>query len=202
MKKNIALIFLFISNTIFLYAQNDWELSRDENQIKVYTRKDKNSKFKSVKVECNVAGTIEKLVTILKNVDGNLRWVYNTKHTQSVRTISLNEFIYYAETSLPWPLRNRDVVIDMLFNRDSSGKMLTVKATGMQGEVGEKDGIVRIPYFNGLWEVSAADDGHIIIHYVLAVDPGGSVPAWAYNMFVTKGPYNTFKNLSELLQKE
>ena len=190
------LIFL---KTIFLFAQSEWELSKEGNGIKVYTSSTDSSKFKSVKVEGIFSGTIEKLISILKNVDGNIKWVYNTRQTHTVRIVNSNEFIYYAETSLPWPLRNRDVVINMLFNKES-GQSLTVKATGLQGEVENKNEIVRIPYFNGLWQATAIDSNHLTIHYILTVDPGGSIPAWAYNKFVTKGPFNTFNNLAALLK--
>ena len=185
-----------------LSAQNDWKLSREGNGIKVYTQKMAESKYKSVKVECNLAGSIEKLTRILKTVDGNVKWVYNTKRTYSIRNVSNNEFIYYAETALPWPLTNRDMVINMLFNNDSMGKKLLVKATGLKGEVPKNDNIIRIPFFDGLWNVTATDNAHISIIYTLSIDPGGSIPAWAYNKFVAKGPYNTFNNLAALLKAE
>ncbi len=197
-KKIVALITILIW-AMPVVAQSEWQLSREGSGIKVYTRKEGNAAFKSVKVECNFTGSIDKLIAILKTVDGNKKWVYNTKQTHTVKNISGNEFIYYAETSLPWPLRNRDVVINMLFDNDSLHKTLTVKATGVQGHVDQQEGIVRIPYFNGLWQVAATGDTHISIHYILSVDPGGSIPAWAYNKFVAKGPYKTFLNLSELL---
>ena len=199
MKRNALLAAFCCLQAIALPAQDGWQLSREGNDIKVYTKKAANSNFKSVKVECILTGTIERLVAILKNVDGNKKWVYNTKLTRLIRTVSNNEFIYYAETSLPWPLSNRDMVINMLFSMDSAHKTLSVKATGITDEEETKNGIVRIPYFNGLWEVAATDDTHIRISYTLSVDPGGSVPAWAYNKFVSKGPYNTFNNLAQLL---
>jgi hypothetical protein len=198
MKTKTLLLFLLISNHLF--CQDEWELSREGNGIKVYTGKKNNSVFKSVKVDCTLEGTIDKLVTVLKNVDGNNHWVYSTKQTYLVKNTSDSEFIYYAETSLPWPLRNRDMVINMLFEKTAAGNQLTVKATGVKDEAPEQDGKVRVPYFNGLWEVTRADDNHITIHYQLSVDPGGSVPAWAYNMFVSKGPYKTFNNLAGLLK--
>ncbi len=202
MKKNIFLFLFYLIPTDFVFAQNEWKLSREGNGIKVYTQKMEDSKFKSVKVECNFSGTIDKLVAILKNVDGNIKWVYNTRRTYSIKTISNNEFIYYAETTLPWPLANRDVVINMLFNKDSMNKTLLVKATGIKDETTTKNNIVRIPYFNGLWLVASTDETHIHISYTLSVDPGGSIPAWAYNKFVSKGPYNTFNNLAALLKDE
>ena len=194
------MIFLLL-NCLHGFCQQTWELSKEGNGIKVYTGKMSNSNFKSVKVECTLEGTIDKLVAILKNVDGNNHWVYNTKQTHLVKNISDHEFIYYAETSLPWPLQNRDMLINMLFDKNMISTTLTVKQTGMKDQAPEQDGKVRVPYFNGLWEVAQADEKHITIHYQLAVDPGGSVPSWAYNMFVSKGPYKTFNNLAKLLKE-
>lgn len=200
MKTKLFLLLFFTVDALCLFCQPEWELSKEGDGIKVYTAKMNNSGFKSVKVECVMEGTIEKLVTVLKNVDGNNHWVYNTKQTHLVKNISDNEFVYYAETSLPWPLRNRDMVINMLFEKNDQGNQLTVKATGVKDQEPEKDGKVRVPYFDGLWEVTQTDAAHITINYRLSVDPGGSVPAWAYNMFVSKGPYKTFNNLAGLLK--
>jgi hypothetical protein len=41
----------------------------------------------------------------------------------------------------------------------------------------------------------------INIIYIFEAEPGGSLPAWLANMFADKGPYESFKNLSELLKK-
>ena len=199
MKTTMLLLLLFFNNILF--CQDQWELSKEGNNIKVYTGKISNSSFKSVKVDCTMEGTIDKLIAVLKNVDGNNHWVYNTKQTHMIKNISDQEFIYYAETSLPWPLRNRDMAINMLFDKNALGNQLTVKATGVKDAAPEQNGKVRVPYFNGLWEVTQTDEKHIAIHYQLSVDPGGSVPAWAYNMFVSKGPYKTFNNLAALLKE-
>ncbi len=201
MKTKTLLLIFFTLHCLYVFCQDEWELSKEGNGIKVYTGKMNQSSFKSVKVDCMMEGTIDKLVAVLKNVDANNHWVYNTKQTYMVKNVSDQEFIYYAETSLPWPLRNRDMVINMLFEKNVAGNQLTVKATGVKEEAPEQDGKVRVPYFNGLWEVTQADEKHISIHYQLSVDPGGSVPSWAYNMFVSKGPYKTFSNLAELLRR-
>jgi START domain len=200
MKITLVLLILFTLPYGNIFCQDGWELSKEGNGIRVYTGTMNHSSFKSVKVDCFLEGTIDKLINVLKNVDGNSHWVYNTKQTHLVKNISDNEFIYYAETSLPWPLRNRDMAINMLFEKDNGGNTLTVKATGVKEAAPEQEGKVRVPYFNGLWEVSRVDEKHITIHYQLSVDPGGSVPSWAYNMFVSKGPYKTFNNLAELLK--
>jgi hypothetical protein len=41
----------------------------------------------------------------------------------------------------------------------------------------------------------------ISIVYIFDAEPGGSLPAWVVNMFTDKGPYESFKKLSELLKR-
>ena len=41
----------------------------------------------------------------------------------------------------------------------------------------------------------------ISIVYIFEVEPGGSLPAWVVNMFADKGPYETFKKLSDMLKR-
>ncbi len=199
--KKILLISLAVAYNFTLVAQNDWKLSKDNNGIKVYSKKEDDAKFKSVKVVCDIEGTIDKLITVLKNISNNKNWVYNTKQSYIIKNVTGNEIIYYEETGLPWPLNNRDVVINMRFNRDDVHKTLTIEANGLQGQPEVKKGNVRLGYFKGIWQITTKDSKHINITYLLTIDPGGSVPAWAYNLFLSTGPYNTFNNLAEQLKK-
>jgi hypothetical protein len=41
----------------------------------------------------------------------------------------------------------------------------------------------------------------IHINYEVEVDPGGSIPGWIANMFVDKGPFETFSNLAKKLKE-
>jgi hypothetical protein len=43
--------------------------------------------------------------------------------------------------------------------------------------------------------MTAIGNNTIKIDYVVQFDPSGSVPAWLTNMFVTKGPMETFEKL-------
>lgn len=182
-------------------AQSDWSLSTDDNGIKVYTRKSDSSDFKSVKVEAVFTGTCDKLTKIIMGVGNNINWVYHTKTNHIIKNISANELIYYEETSLPWPMRNRDQAVRIRLYSDSINHTLKITTLGEPNDIPLTSGIVRVPYFFGLWQVKALNSTQISIEYYLNVDPGGSIPAWISNMFVAKGPYETFVNLSQLLQQ-
>jgi len=198
--KNLFLVFFF-ALAVKASAQQGWELSKDKNDIKVYTRKTDSSDFKSVKVEAVFTGSCEKLAGILMGVDKNIKWVYNTKSLHLIQRFNANELIYYAETSLPWPMRNRDQAIRINLFPDSINHALKITTVGEPKAIPETKGIVRVPYFLGVWQVKEIANKEISIEYYLNVDPGGSIPAWISNMFVAKGPYETFINLSKLLKQ-
>jgi hypothetical protein len=49
----------------------------------------------------------------------------------------------------------------------------------------------------GIWNVTTISSKIIHLEYILAVNPGGSVPAWILNIFATRGPMETFERLKE-----
>ena len=160
-----------------------------------------STKFKRVKVECETKGTLARLDSILQAVENNKNWVYSTKTAYRIKTNSKKDFIYYAESAMPWPLENRDVVIHMLFNSDSIANMLFVTASGEPDGFPRKTNIVRLPHFQGRYVATQKTSNQLNILYYLEIDPGGNTPAWLVNMFVAKGPYETFSKLATMLQR-
>lgn len=182
--------------------QANWKLTRDKDNIKIYTAKDDASGFKRIKVEAVMEGTLQKLVAVLMDVSNNKQWVYNTKQSYIIDRRDAKEIVYYAETALPWPLSNRDMVIKMSFDLDTINHKLKVLAVGMPDSLPVKKGLVRIQKFRAAWNVQYDGTGKIRIDYFLAVNPGGNIPAGISNMFVAKGPFETFSNLSKVLKNK
>ena len=63
-----APLLLFLSFLLFHVAarcQEDWNLEKDKNGIKVFTRKTPNFKFDELKVECEFEGRISQLAAVL-----------------------------------------------------------------------------------------------------------------------------------------
>lgn len=199
MKKKLYLIVGLILIGWAANAQAKWELAKDKNGIKVYTSVDGLSQFKSIKVEAVMDGTLEKLINLLMNPASNKNWIYGTKESYMLRNGNNNDYLSYTETAVPWPASNRDIPINMQMTRDVKTGKLHVTAKGLPNAIPVKKGIVRIPFFNSWWKVQA-NKNKLIIEYFLEVDPGGSVPAWINNLFVAKGPYETFSKLAILMR--
>ena len=199
--RRINLILLFSLFSTLAFSQYNWKLEKDKEGIKVFTSDVTNSAFKAIKVECTLAGSYAKLLSILPRVSDFSDWISNTKLTKLVRQNGPHDFIYYSETHLPWPMANRDVVIRVRVKTDSLPRFLTIAGNDEPNEVIQIPGKVRVSHYKSYWKVTMPTASTIRIFYILELDPGGSIPAWIANMFADKGPYGTFANLAEQLKK-
>lgn len=181
-------------------AAEKWELKKEEDGIKIYTRTVANSPYKALRAAFSMKGTADILEDILLDISRQKDWVYSTKASSTVSRNGAHELIYYSEKSMPWPITNRDAVIRITVNRSSAGML--VSAVSVDGVVPAKEGIIRVPFSKVTWKVTANGDNMLNIDYEAIVDPGGSLPAWVVNMFSTKGPLETFKSLRAISEKK
>lgn len=196
-------LFLFsccFFSCIAVQAQEDWEQIKNKDGIKVFRRDSDSSSFKSIKVEGVYAGTWDKLVYILKDVKHHSDWVYKSSNVRFVSSTDKSDFTYYTVTEVPWPFENRDLIINMKFNEDNTGKSHRIVTNAQPAQIPVKSGMVRVPYFKAVWLVKMLDKNSMFISYTVSLNPGGSLPPWLVNTFAVKGPYETFRNLADLLK--
>jgi hypothetical protein len=199
--KKTGMLFIFSLLSVSVNSQYNWKIITDKEGIKVFESETKNSAFKSIKVECLLQGTFDKLIALITDVPGHKNWVYRSKTAYILKKNSPSDFYFYSETSVPWPMTNRDLVAHMIINRDNEDRFLKITATGVPDYIPEKKRKVRVSRSLVNWHVTMPSSNSISIVYILEADPGGSVPAWMVNMFIDKGPFESFKKLSGLLKK-
>lgn len=197
----MVIYFLSIILWMQVSAQPKWKLVKNKNNIQVYAASSDSSNLKMVKTVAVVDGSIEKLISIFMDIDHQKQWVFATKQSYLIKKISEREVMYYVETVLPWPMKNRDVPIHMNIDEMERGKAVVITTIGEPHLIPVTQGKVRVPQFYGKWDIKATSNNKLSIDYFLHVDPGGKIPAWIVNMFVSKGPYETVYKLAILLKK-
>jgi hypothetical protein len=182
-------------------SQDDWKLRSDKDGIAIYTRTFPDSKFRAIKVECELSASLSQLVAVILDVKTGAEWVYSTKSSVLLKQVSPSELYYYSEVSVPWPAANRDFIAQLKVVQDPNNRVVTVYGPTFPNYLPVKKDIVRVSRSEGKWVISPVAKNRIKVEYTLRVDPGGDLPAWLVNMFATKGPYESFKNLKAQLQK-
>ena len=182
-------------------GQSAWKLHSDKDGIQIYTKTVSNSAFKALKTVCTVETSLSRLAAVLLDVKNTKDWVYATKVCSLLKQASPAELYYYSEVSLPWPASNRDFIIRIAVSQDPATKALTVIAENKPAYIPGKKNIVRIQQSEAHWLITPQANGMVKVEYTMQVDPGGLLPAWLVNMFVSKGPYQTFVKLREQVKK-
>jgi len=195
------IILLLLWGPGLLRAQEGWRLKTDRDGIAVYTRLFPESKFKAIKVDVEVDATLTQLVAIILDVNTGADWVYSTKSSVLLKQVSPSELYYYSEVSIPWPASNRDFIAQLKAVQDPHTKVVTIYGPVFPDYLPEKKDIVRVRHSEGKWVITPVGSHRVKVEYTLRADPGGDLPAWLVNMFVTKGPYESFKKLKEQLKK-
>jgi hypothetical protein len=198
LQKSLLYIWLLLGLQATAGAQ--WHLIKEGHGIKVYTANTGPTAYKSIKAVAVFNGTVEKFRAVLLDIAKQPQWVYGTRHAHLIKKMNKGELLYYVETALPWPADNRDAVIRMRIKENKAHNTITVTSVGEPQAFPVQNNKVRVPHFDARWEVKPAGENKISLTYLLDIDPGGSLPAWITNLFVSKGPYETFRNLSDQLK--
>ncbi len=199
--RRLAWGLLVLALPLISRGQENWELKRDENGIAAYSRKLDNGRYKEIKVLCEIRCTAEQLMAALKDIDHQKDWSYATKSASIINRKPNGDLLYYAEIALPWPVSNRDVVIDLSFRRDSLSRQIHIRASSVPGALPEKKHLVRIPFSLAEWTVTPLVGNRVAIVYTFSANPGGELPAWLVNMAASTGPYQSFLKLKRMLEK-
>ncbi|MCB2222462.1 MAG: hypothetical protein KQI35_18915 [Bacteroidetes bacterium] len=193
-----VLILILTSATL---SQETWELKLDKDGIKVYTRSHPRSAFDEFKATSTVDLTMEEFMAIMKDIASYPDWVSNTEECSLLDRPSDSIQIYHNVVKVPFPFQNRDAVYLNAFQYDAQTKKLTITIENQTDYLEPQDDLVRMPFGEGKWEFVTKPDGNNEVTLQMVVDPGGSLPAWLVNKFITESPYETLKALQVMGKK-
>jgi len=200
----ISLVFLLSVYQLDFHTKkdNEWKLVKNKDGIKAYTRYVEGSDIKKVKCVTNVKTKLSSLVSLLKDVSHQNKWMYNCINTKILRTVNDTEYYFYTLSNAPWPVNRRDIVTHTTIKQENNTKKVIFFAEGLPKYLKENKGIVRIKTLKSKWEFTPQKNGTVNVIFYLQIDVGGSVPTWAMNIAIAEGPFQTVKNLVTEVKKD
>jgi hypothetical protein len=188
----ISLLFILISLNGF---SQKWDFIKEKDGIKIYTRNEKDSDLKSFRGTADLHTTTDKLYQYLGN-GNNVNWWDKNVSEIKVLSFEKDKFIkYYLVYGVPWPLTDRDLCVETKITTDPVTGIRTILAQPLLNVVPEKTDRIRIKKYWQKWTVEPMPEGIVHVSLEGFVDPGGSVPAWLYNMVITDTPMKVIREV-------
>lgn len=172
----------------------EWELRRDRDGIKVYTRAVLGSEYKEVRSEMTVPYPVNELVGLVMDTDACPDWAALCKDSHVAESVSPQEAFIYTYNDLPWPVTDRDAVGHVKWRIANDGTV-TMQVQIVSGKVPTKRRVIRLSQGTTSWAFTPTADGNTQIISYAHLDPGGSVPPWLTNMLLVDSPFDTMENM-------
>mgnify|MGYP000244705578 CR=1 FL=1 len=196
-------IFLLVQIIVGVDSLNSkekgWKLRKEEDGIKVFSRDREGSNFKEIKITCTLKTTASGLVHALSIKEDFTKWIYACSESRLLKEISATETIHYQVTDAPWPVDDRDLIVHTKVVQNSDNGVIDIIGKGIYNYTPVNRNKVRVPKYEAHWIITPKNKNTMDIVYLIAVDPGGSLPAWVVNLGLSDGPLKTMKNLKSRL---
>ncbi len=202
--RQLSCFLLFCFYGLSLSAQDssaDWKMIKETEQCTVYTRLSALSSIKEVKVVATFDTEVDKFMSVLNNVPAYTDWVYKCGKARRLKTITKNEFIYYVTSDVPFPMKDRDIIIHSKQWFDPEIQGYRTRSVGLPAFIDEEAKYVRVPMLSSNWAIQPTEDDKVKVEYQILTEPGGSLPIWLVNLAITSGPLKTMKGLAKYLAR-
>jgi hypothetical protein len=188
--------FLLFILAAAVVAQQTWTLKRNEQGIKIYTTPEPDH-IQHIKAELDFSSPITKISETIMDVGALQKWVYKCSSSQLIAKQGDSVVVYRHVTDAPWPFEDRDQVAKFTVRKDVKTGVVTISSKLVKGYP-QYPGYVRIQHSEAEWKL-VPQPNKVQAFYELSFDPGGNIPSWLINLFITDGPFHTFINLKKVL---
>lgn len=199
-----VILFGFLAFVVFTSFQTStkpvWNLAKNEDGIKIYTRAYEGSPLKEFKAMMVLNGSVKKIEGVLDDVEAYSDWQENVTTSKILKKLNDTAMYVYYTADLPWPIDDRDIVSYSLKKRINKNHIY-YDIRGADDFIPENSDFIRIRKTVGSWDVKLLEDGKVNVEYKFFGDSGGNLPAWLINLFIVDGPHKTMLNLKNKIDK-
>lgn len=178
-------------------AQPAWELTKDNDGIRVYTRAEKGSAYKSFKAVAKMEAPAKDIVEVLRDADRYADWYGFTKTAKLLMRENDVQY-HYVETIFPWPYQNRDLVCKM-WEEKREYRTIILRVVGVPDFLPPVTDVVRMKKAKGHITLTAVTDNETEVVYEFHSEPGDNIPPWLANRSISELPLKTLSGLRKVV---
>ena len=177
------------------------KLSINKNNIKVWTFQNSQNPVFIYKAETTYDSPLEKAVNLILDIDHAVQWV---PYMGSIKVLSRDdkkgEFLLYMMLDFPFPLKNRDLVVQGKIMKDAQG-IITIKNKAVDKGYAKNPDYVRLTHYEGDWTFQKLANNKTKVSTYGYANPEGAIPLSFVNMFVQQQPYQMLQKMKTELGK-
>jgi predicted RND superfamily exporter protein len=191
------------TNTLFNEESQDWLHSKTNKNITIYTRNHKSSNFNAFKAVAKIDQSIESILAVISDPTSCPLWVDNCiessnyiNHQQEKK--QFNNRYGYALNHLPWPFKNRDIIVNIVTSNNPNTDEITITMSSDKTLISETDEAVHITDSHAKYILRPIKKNITEFVWIQHTEPAGKLPAWLVNSMIIDLPLNSISKLQEV----
>ncbi len=188
----------------------EWELERNEQGIRVYTREVPASDIRQFRAEMTLPTSLDRVLAVFDDFKHYPEWKFKVSMSGVLSQPDETSWYHYQDIRMPFPLDDRlfvlhsrlealstrEVVIDTRSAPDYCAGNLEESCRLINGS----DALI-VKQATGRHVLRQLEDGSTRVTWTQHAEPGGRLPDWLVNAMLVDAPWETFSNLREQVNK-
>jgi hypothetical protein len=181
----------------------NWVLLEDDEGIKVWSLDIPGQDLPGFRGITTIDAPIEEIMQYVLEVERHVDWMWNCDDSHLIRRFSDDHGILYNRINAPWPVKDRDVLLDIMYRYTPQRTAVTFRfreTKEYDAEVPVPRRVVRIPKLTGFFRLWQETPDKTNVLYQVEVDIGGNVPDRAAHRYARNLPLKTLEALRERVE--
>lgn len=198
----VALILLLLESTAaraIMPPDNNWQLAKNGDGIQVFTRDTPGSDFKSFKATARLDAPLASVIAVMNTPASCMQWVHGCEQAYNLKILSFNDRFAYSINNLPWPVEDRDYVLEIKTQSDPKTGDVIIRMHTVNDMKPVSPDFVRVTNADTFYRFHAVDANHTDVTWIQHTDPNGALPSWLVNRLLVDIPYESLRKLNKLV---
>jgi hypothetical protein len=179
----------------------NWELIEDESGIKVWSLDIPGRDLPGFRGVTAIRAPLERVMKYVLAVEKHTDWMYNCDESRLLQQLSPTHGLLYNRINAPWPVKDRDVVLDIDYRYTPQRTAVTFRFRALpEHNLPVPRRVVRIPRLEGFFRFWQESPMRTNALYQVEVDIGGNVPDRSARRYARNLPFETLKQLRANVQ--
>ncbi len=178
-----------------------WEKVSSKDGIDTYRREVPGSPLVAIRGVGDVDGSLLHVASVLMDTTRLTEWMDRVIEARRISAPDPLHYTEYERASIPFPLTDRDFVIESWVEVDAAKKQVILRAHSTQHPAAPVGKLVRGEVLYSAFALTPIDAHHTHLVAEVHMDPKGAIPKWMVNMAQKSWAHDTFTALRRQLTK-
>jgi len=175
----------------------EWNVIDEERGITVSRREQPGCGLPAFRGKGPVRGGVLQILAMMLDSDSVEHWAYGVDEAHRIKRINENEDLIYLYSDVPWPVRDRDMVLRRRVEVVKPGEEFHIHLRCEPASAPEVSGTVRVKKCESGFHLRRLDQSNTEIDYEMTLDPAGLLPKWAGSYVAKHVPFKTLVAIEE-----